>query len=172
MTPFISSTFWALTVCDIYICICKISKFLFMGSTVWSILVCKTPEFWRWKLRDQNFVPFDSGNIHIKESKKTGFTFLVKLRTKFASILWSTIILWISGHISGAVDKVWSTNFWSLKFYPSSLPLSGFHSMAINHGALKTCASKQRAIMTFHVFFGYFFNNCATQILTWKPSFQ
>ena len=55
-----------------------------MKSPVWSILVCKIPEFWRWKLWAQNFVPFDSGNILIKESKKPGFTFSVELRTKFA----------------------------------------------------------------------------------------
>ena len=86
MTQFFSSTFWALTVCDIYFCIWKMSKFVFMGSPLWSILVCKIPEYWRWKLWDQNFVLFDWGNIHIKESKEPGFTFSIELRTKF---IWS-----------------------------------------------------------------------------------
>ena len=86
MTQFFSSTFWALTVCDIYFCIWKMSKFVFMGSSLWSILVCKIPEYWRWKLWDQNFVLFDWGNIHIKESKEPGFTFSIELRTKF---IWS-----------------------------------------------------------------------------------
>ena len=40
-------------------------------------------EFWRWKLWDQNFVPFISGNIHIKDSKKPGFIVSIELRTKF-----------------------------------------------------------------------------------------
>ena len=82
MTTFFSSTFWALTVCDIQFCIWRLSKFIF-------ILVhsdCKIPEFWWWKLWDQNFVPFDSGNIETNESKKSGFTFSIELRSKF---VWS-----------------------------------------------------------------------------------
>ena len=51
-----------------------------------SILVCKVTEFQRWKLWDQNFAPFNSGNIHIKESKEPGLTFSIELRTKF---VWS-----------------------------------------------------------------------------------
>ena len=51
-----------------------------MGSPPCSIQFCKKPEFWRWKLWDLNFVPFDSGNIHIEESKKSGFTFSFELR--------------------------------------------------------------------------------------------
>ena len=86
MTPFSPSTFWALTICDIHFCTWKMSKFVFMGSPLWSILVCKIPEFWGWKLWNQNLVPFDSGNIHIKESKEPGFTFSIELRTKF---VWS-----------------------------------------------------------------------------------
>ena len=31
MTPIFSSTFWALTVCDIYFCIWKLLKFIFKG---------------------------------------------------------------------------------------------------------------------------------------------
>ena len=62
------------------------SKFIFMGSPIWSILACKIPEFWRWKLWDQNFIPFYSGNMYIKESKKAAFIFSIELRTKF---VWS-----------------------------------------------------------------------------------
>ena len=48
---FLSST------CLLYFfCIWKLSKFIFIGSPLWSILVCKIPKFWRWKLWDQNFV--------------------------------------------------------------------------------------------------------------------
>ena len=43
--PIFWFTFWALSVCDIHFCIWKISKFVFMGSPLWSILVCKIPEF-------------------------------------------------------------------------------------------------------------------------------
>ena len=75
MTLLFISTLWVLTVCDIHFCIWKLSKFIFMGSPLRSILVCKIPEFWKWKLWDQNFVRFDSGNIHIRGSKKPGFTF-------------------------------------------------------------------------------------------------
>ena len=57
------------------------------------INTCKIPGFWRQKLGDQNFVSFDSGNIHIKECKKTGFTFSIELRTKFVL----THCIWISG---------------------------------------------------------------------------
>ena len=51
-----------------------------------SILVYKIHESWRWELWDQNFISFDSGNIQIKESKKTGFTFTIELRINF---VWS-----------------------------------------------------------------------------------
>ena len=64
------STFWAVTVCDIHFCIWKLSKFIFMGVLLSSILVCKMPEFWRCKLWDQNFVWFNSGKIHLGKVKK------------------------------------------------------------------------------------------------------
>ena len=51
----------------------KIAKIHFHGVLLSSILICKIPEFWRCKLGDQNFVSFDSGNIHIKDSKKEQF---------------------------------------------------------------------------------------------------
>ena len=61
----------------------------FDDSPIWSILVCKIPEF---KLWDYNFVLFDSENIYIKEIKKPSFTFSIKLRAKFVWLhgpLWS-----------------------------------------------------------------------------------
>ena len=85
MTPFFSSTFWGLTVWYSFLYL-KIAKIHFNGVVLSSVLVCKVPEFWRCKLWDQNFVSFDSGNIHIKESKKPGFTFSIELRTEF---VWS-----------------------------------------------------------------------------------
>ena len=46
MTPFFSSTFSTLSVCNSHFCIWKQSKFIFMWSYIWSILVCKIPQFW------------------------------------------------------------------------------------------------------------------------------
>ena len=68
------------------------SKFFFMGFPLWSILVCKISEFWRWKLWDQNFFPFDSRKLQIKEGKEAGFTLSIELRTKF---VWSHGLLTI-----------------------------------------------------------------------------
>ena len=65
-------------------------KIDFHGVLLSSILVCKIPEFWRCKLWDQKFASFNSGNIHIKESKKPDFTFSIELRTKF---VWSPGLL-------------------------------------------------------------------------------
>ena len=79
MTPFLLLLF----VCDIHFFIWKLSKFIFMGFVLWSILVFKIHEFWRWKLWDQNFVPFNSGNIQIKDSIKPDFNFSIELRTFF-----------------------------------------------------------------------------------------
>ena len=45
MTLFFSSTFSNLTVCNIHFWIWKNSKFIFMWSPLWSILVCKIPQF-------------------------------------------------------------------------------------------------------------------------------
>ena len=43
MTLFFSSTFSDLTVCNIHFWIWKYSKFIFMWSPLWFILVCKIP---------------------------------------------------------------------------------------------------------------------------------
>ena len=108
MTPFFSSTSWAVTVCDIHFCISKMSKFVFMGSPLWSILVCKIHEFWKWKLWDQNFVPFVSGKIHIKESKYQVFLFQsswepnlsdLMVYTKVVALLTSSVWAGQSGYL-------------------------------------------------------------------------
>ena len=91
MTPFLSSTFWVLTLYDIYFYIWKMSKFVIIGFPLWSILVCKIPEFWKWKLWYQNFVPFNSGDIHIKESKEPGFIFFNRVENQICLISWSII---------------------------------------------------------------------------------
>ena len=49
MTQFFHLLF-ELTVFHIHFCIWKISIFFFIGSFLWSILVCKILEFWRWML--------------------------------------------------------------------------------------------------------------------------
>ena len=46
MIPSFLSTFSALTVCNIHFYIWKWSKFIFLWSPLWSILVCKIPQFW------------------------------------------------------------------------------------------------------------------------------
>ena len=107
MVSFFSSTFSALTVCDIHSCIWKLAKFIFMRFPLRSILACKIHNSWRWKLWDQNFVPFDSGNIQIKESKETGFTFSIETRTKF---FWShSLLRWVLQlfEISALADFQW-----------------------------------------------------------------
>ena len=45
MTPFFSFPFSALIVCNIYFCISKYAKFIFMWSPLWSMLVCKITQF-------------------------------------------------------------------------------------------------------------------------------
>ena len=85
-----------------------------MGSPLWSILVFKIPEFFRWKLGDQNFVPFNSGNIRIKKSKEPGFTFSIELRTKSS--------------LSHGLLHFWGKYIWiilkekSLLIHPTELP--------------------------------------------------
>ena len=44
--PIFSPTFATPTVCNIHICIWKKSKFNFIWSPLWPILVCKIPQFW------------------------------------------------------------------------------------------------------------------------------
>ena len=97
MTLF-SSPFWALTVCDFYFCIQKLSRFIFMWSPLWSILVCKISDICRWKLQQENFVFFDSGNMHIQESKKAHwrtwkkrFYFFYQVENQVCLISWSLI---------------------------------------------------------------------------------
>ena len=102
MTPFSPSTFWALTICDIHFCTWKMSKFVFMGSPLWSILVCKIPEFWRWKLWNQNLVPFDSGNIHIKESKEPGLHFQSSWEPNLSDLM---VYMWLKNYMKHLVQN-------------------------------------------------------------------
>ena len=72
----------------------KIVKIHFHGVTLLSILVCKIPEFSRWKLWEKDFLPFDSGNIDIEKNEKPGFTFSIALRINskmFRVISWSKV---------------------------------------------------------------------------------
>ena len=92
ITPYFHQKVWGLTFCDIHFCIWKMSEFVFMGSHLWSILVCKIHKFWRWNLWDQNFVPLHSGNIHIKESKKPYFYFFNWVENEICLISWTNSI--------------------------------------------------------------------------------
>ena len=83
MTPFFSSTFWALTVCDIHFCVWKLPKFIFMGSSFRPIWHGKYLNFAGVGCEIRILFSFDSANILIKESKKPGFTFSLELRTIF-----------------------------------------------------------------------------------------
>ena len=129
MTLFFSSTFRGLTFCDIHFCIWKMSKFVFMGCPLWFGLVCKIPEFWRWKLWDQNFSLFNSGNIHIEGCKEPDFIFSIELRTKF---VWSHGLIWID--ILFLFSKV--SHFWTednqqvLHYYCPDLDDTVFHQTA------------------------------------------
>ena len=72
----------------------KIVKIHFHGVTLLSILVCKIPEFSRWKLWEKDFLPFDSGNIDIEKNEKPGFTFSIASRINskmFRVISWSKV---------------------------------------------------------------------------------
>ena len=72
MTHF-SSTFRAVTIMETHFCIWKI------------------PAFWRLKLWNEEFAPSHSGNIHIDESKKPGFTCSIEFRINSKI---SRVILW------------------------------------------------------------------------------
>ena len=56
MTPFFSSTFSDLTVWNIHFWIWKYSKFIFMWSLLWFILVCKIPQFLAKSYRFRHFI--------------------------------------------------------------------------------------------------------------------
>ena len=71
----------------------ELLKFILMGSLFGPFWSAKILEFWKWKLWNQNFFRFDSGNIHIEETKKTVFNFSIELRINskiFRVISWST----------------------------------------------------------------------------------
>ena len=91
MIPYFSSTFWALTVSYIHFLYLNIAKIHFHGVLLLSILVSKILELWRCKEWDQNFFSFDSGNIHIKESKDPGFIyFFFQFENQICLMSWST----------------------------------------------------------------------------------
>ena len=98
MTPFLLLLF----VCDIHFFIWKLSKFIFMGPSLWSILFCKIPEFLEVEAVNQNFVSLDSESIQIKESKKLGFTFSIEMRTN-----WSHLMVYL-GNLDYISKKRWS----------------------------------------------------------------
>ena len=58
----------------------KIAKIHFSGVPPLIHSGMEIPEFWMWKLWDQNFVSFDLGNLHIEDSKKPLFNFSIELR--------------------------------------------------------------------------------------------
>ena len=86
----------------------KLSKLIFMGSPLAHYGLQNT-----WILEVKavrlGFVPFDSENIHIEESKKAGFTFSIELRTNskfFRVISWSiSIVNCLSFHGSAIVHS-------------------------------------------------------------------
>ena len=86
MIPFFSSSFWALTDCDLHICIWKLSKFIFMEPPPFAHSGLQNTWVLEVKVVRSDFVVFNSGNINIKESKKPSFNFFFDLRTKF---VWS-----------------------------------------------------------------------------------
>ena len=64
-TPFFSSTFFTQTVCKIHFWIWKYSKFIFMWSPLWSILVCKIPQSFAESYRFRQLITLRSLNIYI-----------------------------------------------------------------------------------------------------------
>ena len=58
LTPFFSSTFSDLTVCNIHFWIWKYSKFVFMWSPLWSILACKISQYLVRTYQFRQFVTF------------------------------------------------------------------------------------------------------------------
>ena len=87
----------------------------FSRSPLRFILVCKIPEFWRWKLWDQNFVPFNLGNIHMKKISETGFTFSIELRPNLSYLMvWNVIFVFSNFLIIGLCSssaKSWYNSF-------------------------------------------------------------
>ena len=119
MTPFFSSTFWALTVCDIHFCIWKLPKFIFMGSSFRPFWSAKHLNFGgvSWEIR---ILSRSIQKTHIKESKKIGSTFSFELRTKFA---WCYGLLLLVLECYFAESKVWMKLYFSLFSYLNQLYL-------------------------------------------------
>ena len=86
-------------------------KFVLMGSPLWSILVCKIPEFLEVKAVRSEFCSIRyRKHTHSKESKEPGFPFSIDLRTKF---VWSHGLL-IYFSISFFLNILNLTNLFSL----------------------------------------------------------
>ena len=90
----------------------KTFKIIFLWNPLWSILVCRILKFRRWKLWDQNFVLFNSGSIHIKETKKPNFAFSIELRTKFSD----RMVYWESFFSINSKGKIFRAN-WKTYLY-------------------------------------------------------
>ena len=72
MTPIFSSTFWALTGCDIHFCIWKLSKFIFMGPPFGS--------FWPGKYL--NFGGESCETYTLRKVKKNRFYLFYRVENK------------------------------------------------------------------------------------------
>ena len=118
MNPLFSSPFWALTVCDIYYCI---GQNLFscghhfgpFWSAKYLIFVGEGCENRIWSHSIQETCTLRKVKNHIKESKKTCFTFFIELWSKF---VWSHgLLIWIETYF---LWGFWSRLFFSGKSFP------------------------------------------------------
>ena len=91
MTPFLSSTFYAPTVCNIHFYIWKSPKFIFMWSPLWSILVSKIPQFWAKATNSANPSYF-SRKLIPWGYEKSILCFVPRVKPKNYSGSWTTII--------------------------------------------------------------------------------
>ena len=103
MIPFFSSSFWALTVCDLHICIWKLSKFIFMEPPPFVHSGLQNTWVLEVKAVRSDFVVFNSGNINIKESKKPGFTFFSIWEPSLSDlmVLWHFVTFCIRTNLVG-----------------------------------------------------------------------
>ena len=107
MIPFFSSTFSTLTACNIYFWIWKYSKFIFMWSTLWSLLVCK---IFGQKLpirTDHHFLesrhPEVVKNLYYVLSSRWS-----QIAIFLGSSSWNTIFVSMSRFMSIYVVSIWS----------------------------------------------------------------
>ena len=117
MTTFFSSAFRSLTVSESHFSVWKLSKLIFIGSPLSPIMVCKIPEFWRWKLWLQDFVSFNSENIHFEESKKNKFYFFYRVENKFQNFKGNPMV-YFHGKCGALLDLVAFVQFKKRKKHP------------------------------------------------------